>query len=431
MAGQGWREWVAGEQLTDEKMQQFLQDQAVMRFDNASARTTALNGVVSEGMVSYLNDTNKVEYYDGSVWEELTGDPDIFTQGTAGQYLQSNGTAGVDWADIEDAAPRVTGLHYGRTGRQSSIPGVVTADSSYSVALGYNSSPITDRPNEFRIGNTTIGANTGLSVTTGDNNVMVGGESGLSLTSGAFNVFLGSSTGQATTTGQSNVYVGFGAGTLATSSNNVGIGVESLRIATGNVNTGVGWLSLQGVTTGFGNVGIGPAAGASITTGIHNVCLGPDAGSTFSGVALGSGQNNVLIGFNAAPSTANVSNQITLGNSSITSLRCQVTTISALSDSRDKTNVEELPYGLEFVKELKPVSFDWDMRDKARVGDKDFGFIAQDLAALEDKFDAERLALTLRDNPDRLEATPGRLIPILVKAIQELTARVEELENAR
>ena len=431
MAGQGWREWVAGEQLTDEKMQQFLMDQAVMRFDNASARTTALNGVVSEGMVSYLNDTNRVEYYDGSVWEELTGDPDIFTQGTAGQYLQSNGTAGVDWAAIEDAAPRVTGLHYGRTGRQSSIPGVVTADSSYSVALGYNSSPITDRPNEFRIGNTTIGANTGLSVTTGDNNVMVGGESGLSLTSGAFNVFLGSSTGQATTTGQSNVYVGFGAGTLATSSNNVGIGVESLRIATGNVNTGVGWLSLQGVTTGFGNVGIGPAAGASITTGIHNVCLGPDAGSTFSGVALGSGQNNVLIGFNAAPSTANVSNQITLGNSSITSLRCQVTTISALSDSRDKTNVEELPYGLEFVKELKPVSFDWDMRDKARVGDKDFGFIAQDLAALEDKFDAERLALTLRDNPDRLEATPGRLIPILVKAIQELTARVEELENAR
>jgi hypothetical protein len=71
------------------------------------------------------------------------------------------------------------------------------------------------------------------------------------------------------------------------------------------------------------------------------------------------------------------------------------------------------------------------MRDGAKVGVPDVGFIAQELAAVEDNYDAERLALTLRDNPDRLEATPGRLIPILVKAIQELTARVEELENAR
>jgi hypothetical protein len=428
MAGQGWREWVAGEQLTDEKMQQFLQDQAVMRFDNASARTTALNGVVSEGMVSYLNDTNKVEYYDGSVWEELTGDPEIFTQGTAGQYLQSNGTAGVDWADIELAEPRVAGLHYGWPGRKAT--GLDIADTSYTVALGYNSSQGTERPSN-RIGNTAIGGNTGRSVTTGDNNVIIGGEAGSNITTGVQNVVIGSSAGQTITTAQDNVFVGFGAGTLATSSSNVGIGKETLPNATGGSNTAVGQTALIGVTSGLGNVGLGGGAGASITTGDINTCLGPDAGSNFSGIAIGSGDNNTLIGFNAAPSTANVSNQITLGNSSITSLRCQVTTISALSDSRDKTNVEELPYGVEFVKELKPVSFDWDMRDKARVGDKDFGFIAQDLAALEDRFDAERLALTLRDNPDRLEATPGRLIPILVKAIQELTARVEELENAR
>jgi hypothetical protein len=49
---------------------------------------------------------------------------------------------------------------------------------------------------------------------------------------------------------------------------------------------------------------------------------------------------------------------------------------------------------------------------------------------------AEWMQLTYRDNPDQLEATQGRLIPVLVKAIQELSAenkalaaRLTALEN--
>jgi len=69
------------------------------------------------------------------------------------------------------------------------------------------------------------------------------------------------------------------------------------------------------------------------------------------------------------------------------------------------------------------------MRESGRVGDKDTGFIAQELMAAEDEAGfAEYLQLTLRDNPEKLEATQGRLIPILVKAIQELSAKVAELE---
>ena len=34
------------------------------------------------------------------------------------------------------------------------------------------------------------------------------------------------------------------------------------------------------------------------------------------------------------------------------------------------------------------------------------------------------------DNPDRLEANEGHLIPVLVKAIQELSAKVTALEAA-
>jgi len=86
-------------------------------------------------------------------------------------------------------------------------------------------------------------------------------------------------------------------------------------------------------------------------------------------------------------------------------------------------------YGLELVNMLRPVTFDWNMRDGAKVGVKDLGFIAQDLMAVEDSINAyETLGLTYRDNPDKLEASPGRLIPVLVKAIQELSAKVAALE---
>lgn len=430
MAGAGWREWTAGEQLTDAKMQTFLQDQSVMRFADANERTTALNGVVSEGMITYLDDLNVVEVYDGTGWTELTGDPDIFTQGTAGQYLASLGTAGVEWANIDEALPTIAGLHYGRPGQKSAISSM--ADSSYSVALGYNSSAATARPNASFIGNTTIGANTGFSITTGHNNVMVGGEAGLNVTTGARNVIVGASAAQQLSIGQINTIVGAGAGFSLTFGNgNVAVGTDALKSATDRgSNTAVGYAALEN-TNGLANTGIGIAAGQGITTGTFNTCIGVEAGSAFGGNQIGTGSANVLIGKLARPSANNVSNEITLGDSAITSLRCQVTSITSLSDERDKDNITDLPYGLDFVKELKPVSFDWNMRDGGKVGVPDIGFIAQDLAALEDQHDAERLALTLRNNPDKLEASPGRLIPILVKAIQELSARVEELENAR
>ena len=70
------------------------------------------------------------------------------------------------------------------------------------------------------------------------------------------------------------------------------------------------------------------------------------------------------------------------------------------------------------------------MRDGSLVGVDDFGFIAQDLAALEDSVgEHERLRLTNRENPDRITISQDRLIPILVKAIQELSKQIEDLKN--
>jgi hypothetical protein len=166
--------------------------------------------------------------------------------------------------------------------------------------------------------------------------------------------------------------------------------------------------ALQNNTTGYSNTANGYAAGLTNTTGINNTFLG--AGSTGA--------------------TATSSNTITLGNGSITTIRAQVTTITALSDQRDKTDIENIPHGLDLIMELRPVKFTWNMRDGSKVGIQEAGFIAQELKALVEQYGIkEWLPLTLDDNPDRLEATPGKLLPVMVKAIQELATKNIELEG--
>jgi hypothetical protein len=171
---------------------------------------------------------------------------------------------------------------------------------------------------------------------------------------------------------------------------------------------------------GDGNTCIGSKSGHQLTGGTYNTFIGFEAGYPNT-----TGTNNTCIGRGSTSGSLTVSNTFTLGDSAITVLRCAVQTIIGLSDERDKTNVQESAYGLDLVKSLKPVTFEWDTRDGAKKGDKDLGFIAQDLQSVDDEY----LGLVYAENPERLEASYGRLIPVLVKAIQELTAKVEALEN--
>lgn len=346
MAGQGYREWVTGEQLTDVNMQQYLQDQAVMVFVDAAARTTALTGYISEGMVTYLASTQALQVYDGAAWVAVT-------------------------PDVADATPTVAGVIYGST----------PTNSTYPYIFGRNSLTNDANGGGYLYGSIGVGSYALAANTTGYGNVAVG-----------------HTASQANVTGAGNTSVGLAAG-------RDGIGSD--------------------------NVMVGHSAGAlnqAATVTNQNTFVGSGAGQT--GFTNFTGSNNVCLGYAAIPSATAVSNQITLGNSSITVLRSQVTSITALSDKRDKTNIQPLTEGLEFINKLKPVRFDWDTRDKAKVGIKDFGFIAQDLVAVEDQGENhDWLQLTLRDNPEKLEATQGRLIPILVKAVQDLSAKVEELET--
>jgi hypothetical protein len=82
MAGAGKKTFVAGEVLTASDVNSYLMDQAVMRFATASARSTALP-TPSEGMVSYLDDTNEVEVYDGASWGSISEAPIAYAVATA------------------------------------------------------------------------------------------------------------------------------------------------------------------------------------------------------------------------------------------------------------------------------------------------------------------------------------------------------------
>lgn len=92
MAGLGYKDFTVGQVLTSAEVDGYLMQQTVMKFADASARTTALTGVLAEGMLSYLADTNAVEKYDGSAWVAIAaGDIEGVTAGTG---LTGGGTSG-------------------------------------------------------------------------------------------------------------------------------------------------------------------------------------------------------------------------------------------------------------------------------------------------------------------------------------------------
>jgi hypothetical protein len=82
---------------------------------------------------------------------------------------------------------------------------------------------------------------------------------------------------------------------------------------------------------------------------------------------------------------------------------------------------------LDFVKQLKPTAYQFrtDRASEKTNGGVRYGFKAQDIAAIEPE-----AVIVDTTNPEKLYYNESNLIPILVKAIQELSAEVERLKNA-
>jgi hypothetical protein len=251
-------------------------------------------------------------------------------------------------------------------------------------------------------------------------------------TSGSGNSAFGVGSLNANTTGAHNTAIGQSAlGVNTIGDFNIGIGYQALvNNTTNDNNVAIGGKdALYTNTTGGGNIAIGTSALYN-STADNNTAVGYDAGYSNT-----SGSNNIFIGKGSSGSSATVSNEITLGNSDNNVIRAAVTTITSLSDSRDKKNINDLSVGLNFINSLKPRVFNWDKREWYKAGVSDgskiskeqtAGFIAQELDETQNKFNADWLKLVYKSNPNKWEATYGNLLPVLVKSIQELSAEKDK-----
>ena len=73
MAGLGRKQWVTDDVLTSTDLNGYLADQVVMVFASAASRTAAIT-VPTEGMISYLVDSNTLAFYNGSSWVAFSAD---------------------------------------------------------------------------------------------------------------------------------------------------------------------------------------------------------------------------------------------------------------------------------------------------------------------------------------------------------------------
>lgn len=315
--------------------------------------------------------------------------------------------------------------------------------------------------------------------TTGSNNTAVGrgALSGASTSSGGVAVGYGALAGAVTT--NYNVAVGYGAASSLTSGTLcVAIGYYAMRYATNAPNNAaVGAMALYNTTSGGNNTALGYYAGTGNTSGSENVFVGATAGVSnttgYMNVALGASalgsvaaDNNTAIGasallldqsFNAHTysncagigSSARVSgnNQVQLGSSATTTY--VYGTVQNRSDLRDKADVRDTVLGLKFINALRPVDYRWDMRDDymRMNGDKvvrlpkdgskkrsrfHHGLIAQEVEAVIAATGIDFGGYQAHDKSGGNDVkTIGydELIAPLIKAVQELSAKVAALES--
>ena len=352
----------------------------------------------------------------------------------------------------QDAGTAVT------TGRFNTFLGSLAGDAlntgNSNVALGYKAlSSDTKGDNSVAIGDQALFTQNFTS-SADSFNVAIGSSAGRLITTGAANIIIGGDAGDAITDGNNNVAIGRNAlGANQQGDRNVAIGTEALFNAnpSGDVdlqNTAVGYNAGYNLTTGTDNTLIGThAASGDSITGDNNTCVGAAAGH-----ALTSGYNNTLLGHDAgraASPSGNLtthSGQVVLGDDNVSALYCADTSISS-SDSRDKADVTDFNVGLNWIKDLRPVTYKWDKRswygtEEEPLGTPDgskkkskvhIGFLAQEVLEVEkaNGFADSRdtmLTCNLTEDGQRYGMKYERLVPVLVNAIKELSAKNDALE---
>ena len=332
---------------------------------------------------------------------------------------------------------------------------------TYNSALGYRALATLTTGTV----NTGVGHGALENATTGYRNTAAGGASLQVLTTGYDNVAVGSSSLQQNTEGYKNIGIGYQCMALnTTGSNNVAMGENALRTnVDGHGSVAVGWRALYSAdpaSAGYMyNVAMGFQAGYGVSTGKENIFIGGNAGHDT--VSLTTGNYNVVVGTDCRTSAADSANQIVLGHDAAcnaddsfvigngttdSAIAFGATSITAPSDVRYKENIESQQAGLSFINDLRPVTFDWKKKkdlpkdhrayedsEEREMNDKtNHGFIAQEVKAVIDAHPEIKngLGMWSEDEADgRQRVGPGALVPILVTAIQELSAELKEIKE--
>jgi hypothetical protein len=313
-----------------------------------------------------------------------------------------------------------------------------------NVSFGYNA-----LSNTIGAQNTAIGYKVLSFNTTGDSNTAIGALALLSNTTGIQNTAIGYRVLSSNTIGNYNT----ANGAWALQANTTGIyntansAYALYNNTTGNYNTANGAIALFSNTTGQYNTSSGYFALYANATGSHNTAIGYSANVNASDLS-----NTIAIGYIASPTA---SNQVRIGNSSITSIGGYASWTN-LSDKRVKKNIRTDVPGLAFINLLQPVTYNLDLdaidgllkidRTKRPGGEElpqelididkkareakekqiQTGFIAQEVEAIAKSIGYDFSGVDV-DETGIYGLRYAEFVVPLVKAVQELSTQVNEL----
>lgn len=225
------------------------------------------------------------------------------TDGTANQYLQTDGSGATSWVDFTTGS--INDLSDGRSDNDGS-------DNGSSIFLGIDAGANDDQTNNQNIGigyrslatntsgnrNVGVGRQTLEANTTGFGNIAVGNYNLISNTDGTYNIALGAGALGNNTTGDRNLAIGRSVLTqISTQSDNVAIGYEAMATSEGENNVAIGVSAGKGAL-GDNNVFIGPEAGSfnSIRSMTGSVMIGRSVGRSAT-------RSNILLIDNTSSAT--------------------------------------------------------------------------------------------------------------------------------
>ncbi len=373
------------------------------------------------------------------IWNTATGTTALFNNSTGnsntgvGEWALRNNDTGSKNTGLGDTA-----LLYNSTGNENTAIGygsLLNNNASGNTAVGYQSL----NKNTTGDKSTAFGYQALYSNTTGHRNAATGQWALYSNLTGHRNTALGLTALYSNIGGYKNVATGYQALYYNTEGvENTATGTDALLYnINGDANTANGFQALYNNITANYNTATGYQALYSNIGGVFNTAIGLQAlhsnlsgsGNTAIGYyALGdltTGVNNLGIGGGAQVPSSAGNHQIRMGNTLISHADIQVAW-NVTSDRRWKENIRVLPYGLEVLKQLKPVDY---TRKNNEHNTREMGFIAQDVEALLAKIGYKDQGFLHKDDKGFMSLRYNDFIALLTKAIQEQQEIIESLKG--